>query len=453
MATSGAIFRNISISIMSGKDADTVRTEDVPYPGYRGPPGKPLSVFATLFGECMCADAFRVRPSDLRRSSAPGSARTPFLRLDGIEVISLGSIEKPGGHSPRERVRETAAQLATDPTRLVKVGYLVEEGDGNGAVGSAASQETPVNVGASNGQAPLASSALPQSQPSGSAGGPSIRTELVALEAYEETYPGDLERSLSKAAREAMAGMRSRDFEAAHRGFEKLVKEQKNQMKKKTPQGVIHHSAYMAGINVHNMAVCRLLTGATQVGDAGGDAIAAAAEEQALVLFLEAAVLKRSSFGPNHPEVATTLVEVGIRKYALDDFDGAFDALNEARRILSSSLGPDHPKVAAVLNNSGCVHFRRGEGNVAALTCFQEAKDIQERAMETGTGARGELDLLHVATTLCNVGYMKFRMKNYEEAGAIFEDALLVQQSVLGDNHQTIKDTLSNIALANAFHS
>ena len=48
---------------------------------------------------------------------------------------------------------------------------------------------------------------------------------------------------------------------------------------------------------------------------------------------------------------------------------------------------------------------------------------------------------------------MKFRLKHYEEATAVFEDALLVQQSVLGDNHQAIKDTLSNIALANAFHA
>lgn len=400
-------------------------------------------------------------------------SRTPFLVLDGIEVVGLGSIEKPGGHSPRERVRETAAQLATDPTRLVSVGYLVEDGGGilkggdkekatargegsNRVLGWATSNDAASEVGRANSLLASSNSATaapmpPQSQ-SAAAG---VRAELVALEVYEETYPGDLERSLTKTARAALTGMRSRDFGAAYGAFERLANEQKKSMKRKTPPGNINESAHLAGINVHNMAVCRLLAGATQSGD-NAAALADAAEELALALFLEAADLKRASFGPGHPEVAAALVEIGIRRYASDDPDGAFEALHEARRILSASLGAEHPSVAAVLNNSGCVHFRgtREGGSVAALTCFQEAKDMQQRAMETGTGAaRGELDLLHVATTLCNVGYMKFRMKNYEEAGAIFEDALLVQQSVLGDNHQTIKDTLSNIALANAFHS
>eukprot|EP00566_Odontella_aurita_P025489 CAMPEP_0113567952 /NCGR_PEP_ID=MMETSP0015_2-20120614/23565_1 /TAXON_ID=2838 /ORGANISM="Odontella" /LENGTH=113 /DNA_ID=CAMNT_0000470411 /DNA_START=517 /DNA_END=855 /DNA_ORIENTATION=- /assembly_acc=CAM_ASM_000160 len=113
---------------MSAGDADdTVLTEDV-RPGATGPTargGRPISVFAALFGECMCTDTFRVRPSDLRRScfggggAAAAFSRSPFLVLDGIEVLSLGSIEKPGGHSPRERARETAAQLGADATRLV----------------------------------------------------------------------------------------------------------------------------------------------------------------------------------------------------------------------------------------------------------------------------------------------------------------------------------------------
>eukprot|EP00957_Ditylum_brightwellii_P161463 12293632-Ditylum_brightwellii.AAC.1 len=57
---------------------------------------------------------------------------------------------------------------------------------------------------------------------------------------------------------------------------------------------------------------------------------------------------------------------------------------------------------------------------------FSNAHDIQQTAMGTSAKA-ADLDLLHVATTLCNRGYMKLRLKLYEEARADFDNALLVR--------------------------
>ena len=76
-----------------------------------------------------------------------------------------------------------------------------------------------------------------------------------------------------------------------------------------------------------------------------------------------------------------------------------------------------------VLNNIGCVHFQMGN-RLAALGTFEEANDIQQLAL--GSSQRGDLDLLHCATILNNIGYIKLQDKNYEEARLVLEEAVLV---------------------------
>ena len=104
-----------------------------------------------------------------------------------------------------------------------------------------------------------------------------------------------------------------------------------------------------------------------------------------------------------------------------------------------------------VLNNIACCNFLLGN-HVAALANFCEASDIHKQLV--GSSAREELDLLHVAITLCNMGYMQIRLKQYEVARGVFEEALMIQQSVYGDEENiAIKNTLSNMDFTNAFHS
>uniref|UniRef100_A0A7S1ZIR8 Kinesin light chain n=1 Tax=Trieres chinensis TaxID=1514140 RepID=A0A7S1ZIR8_TRICV len=397
------------------------------------PPGRDLSVFAAIFGECLCTDAFRFRPSDIRSSLSSARSRTPFLYLEGVECIGLGAVvvdpgEKPKGHTPSERVRETVRQITTEAGRLIKIGYLVEKRAGEEAStfsngdGKAEENLDKERLGVE----------LPKDPSNVGLEKPVTTPELVPLEVYEETYPGDLERSLTGPARDALNHFRSGEFSKAFVAFEKIAKQQRFHPKKED-------DTFLLGITMHNMGVCRLLA----MDD----------DAAALKLFERAADLKRKSFGPDHVEVAASLVEIGIQRFARSDLEEALTVLAEARKMRSLALGSDHPKVAVALNNEGCVHFQQ-KNPVAALTRFQEAADALRNAMERGGGMRAEMDLLHVATALCNLAYMKFRMKGYDEATAIFEDALLVQQSVLGDEeHRTIRDTLSNIAITNAFHS
>jgi tetratricopeptide (TPR) repeat protein len=145
------------------------------------------------------------------------------------------------------------------------------------------------------------------------------------------------------------------------------------------------------------------------------------------------------------------LDELGIQFFAQERFHEAMHIFSESKKIRLLELGGAHPKVAMVLNNVACCHFQLGN-HLSALVTLKEARGIQKNAV--GPSARGDLDLLHVAITLCNIGYMQIRLKHYEHARSSFDEALMIQQSVYeDDNNKAIRDTLSNMEFTNAFHS
>jgi tetratricopeptide (TPR) repeat protein len=221
----------------------------------------------------------------------------------------------------------------------------------------------------------------------------------------------------------------SRQFGAALDAFKKDYEKEKAHPRRNS-------NNYLTGISAHNIAVVYMFAGQA---------------DQALALFTEAVALKRAAFGDEHPQVATSLVEIGIQQFAQEKFQEAKDTFLEAKRIRIKAVGPKNPLVAMVLNNVACCDFQL-RNSLASLVTFQEACDIQHDVL--GSTARADLDLLHAAITLCNAGYMKLRLKQYEEAQAVFEQALLIQQSVLADdNNRAIRDTLSNMDFTNAFHS
>jgi tetratricopeptide (TPR) repeat protein len=196
---------------------------------------------------------------------------------------------------------------------------------------------------------------------------------------------------------------------------------------------------YLAGITAHNLGVLAVLTGKP---------------DDAVSYFREAICLKEGAFGRSDPEVALSWDELGIQFFARGDFDGALTSFREAHAVRNEQNKqggtPDHPNVAMVLNNMACCYFQMGNPREALLT-LEQAEEIQQKAV--GSSAQAELDLLHVAIVICNCGYLKLALKQYEQARSLLEEALLIQQSVLDDNHRAVRDTMSNLEFANAFHS
>lgn len=193
------------------------------------------------------------------------------------------------------------------------------------------------------------------------------------------------------------------------------------------------NNKYLVGITAHNIAVIYVL---------------ANRDDKALPIFRQAVALKRAAFGENHPQVAvsmtscsrsmcvivvdrfgspicpcvqTSLDEIGIQLFAREEFQEATAVFHESKKIRVAALGAHHPAVAMVSNNIACCNFQLGN-TMAALVTFKEARDV----LKDTSQKQADLDLLQVAIVLCNVGYMQIRLKLYEEAQAIFQEALLV---------------------------
>jgi tetratricopeptide (TPR) repeat protein len=78
--------------------------------------------------------------------------------------------------------------------------------------------------------------------------------------------------------------------------------------------------------------------------DLGDLAGAGAAFERALKI-------DEASFGPDHPNVATRVNNLGMVLRALGDLAGARAAAERALAIFERALGPDHPKTRTVRGN------------------------------------------------------------------------------------------------------
>jgi tetratricopeptide (TPR) repeat protein len=189
-------------------------------------------------------------------------------------------------------------------------------------------------------------------------------------------------------------------------------------------------------------------------------------DQEALPLFQEAVLVKKDTFGPEHPEVAISLDELGIQLFAIENYEKALSAFAESQQILEKVYGPRHPHLSMVLNNMACCAYQM-KNTDQALTTMDKAMELQKEATHGNMNSSGnierkgsapvvaDLDLLQKAILLNNSGYLKVSVKQYDEARACFEEALLIQQSVLGDlyNHRAIRDSRANLDFTNVFHS
>jgi tetratricopeptide (TPR) repeat protein len=141
-------------------------------------------------------------------------------------------------------------------------------------------------------------------------------------------------------------------------------------------------------------------------------------------------------------------------------------AFRNALTIRRQTLSHRDVKISRLLNNIGCCLFELGEMNKADVA-FEEALKIQRINMKNTkksitvniisnqnsgrNAAAGSIqqNLFSIASTLCNIGSIQLRLKQYEEAAVCLEEALLIQQSVWGDGHATAANTKDSLDFVN----
>jgi tetratricopeptide (TPR) repeat protein len=142
-------------------------------------------------------------------------------------------------------------------------------------------------------------------------------------------------------------------------------------------------------------------------------------------------------FGPDHPQVATSLNNVARLHQAKGDYARALPLFERSLAIWERAVGPDHPDVAMSLNNLAVLF--QVQGNYArALPLFERSLAIRERALGPHHS--------DVAQSLNNIALLHRDRGDYARAQTLFERSLAIYEHVFGPDHPEVATCLNNLA-------
>ncbi len=139
---------------------------------------------------------------------------------------------------------------------------------------------------------------------------------------------------------------------------------------------------------------------------------------EAIEVAEEALKVARESFGPDHPDVATTLNNLAMLYYAQGRYAEAEPLSQRALAIREKALGPGHPDVAQSLNNLAVMYYEQGK--------YADAEPLQKRALAIREKALGP-DHPDVAQSLNNLAALYKEMDKEDEAELLESRARKIQ--------------------------
>jgi len=216
----------------------------------------------------------------------------------------------------------------------------------------------------------------------------------------------------------AVAHLEREELQEALSVFKKMLSVQRKK------HGDFHHTV---GVCLHNLGIVYIRT---------GDYVKA---EKALK---EAVHVRKVVLGVDHDDVAATQIKLGTVSLYLQQFDVGLSAYRDALRILRKHRGHYDPKVAEILSRIGFLYFQAGE-LLASQASFEESLDIYQ-TIQSGD----ELVKHAFAETLCNVGTIQTKKKQFDCAIASFQKALMLQHEVMGSDNPTAIATMDNLAFS-----
>jgi tetratricopeptide (TPR) repeat protein len=157
-------------------------------------------------------------------------------------------------------------------------------------------------------------------------------------------------------------------------------------------------------------------------------------------MFERALAIDESTYGPDHPDVAIDVNNLGSVLQALGDMEGAKKMYERALAIDESTYGPDHPTVAIRVNNLGSV--------LQALGDMEGAKKMYERALAIDESTYGP-DHPDVAIDVNNLGLVLKALGDLKGAKKMYERALSIFTEYLGEDHPdtvTVQNNLDSLS-------
>jgi tetratricopeptide (TPR) repeat protein len=169
--------------------------------------------------------------------------------------------------------------------------------------------------------------------------------------------------------------------------------------------------------------------------------------DRAVSCLQKSVLLKRACVGHSEPIIADSLTEIGIIFYNDNRFESAIVVFLEALTIYKDAN--DNEGAGRTFNNIGCVYYRIGD-HENSLKYLRYAEHSQH--MVSGKSETAEASLLNFALCQANVGLLKFDL-GHLDATVTLEESLLILESVLGDENQTVKRVRDSIVSMHQFYT
>lgn len=147
---------------------------------------------------------------------------------------------------------------------------------------------------------------------------------------------------------------------------------------------------------------------------------------------------QRARLGERHPDVATSLANLGQVLQRQGDLAAAGPPLREALELRREALGESHPLYAASLLQLADLLLAQDDTKAAG--------PLFEQAIEALRGAVGESHA-DFASALTGHARLLHRRGALAEAEPLLRRALLVRREALGEHHPQYATALSNLAL------
>ncbi|GJL67731.1 MAG: hypothetical protein NPIRA06_03660 [Nitrospirales bacterium] len=156
---------------------------------------------------------------------------------------------------------------------------------------------------------------------------------------------------------------------------------------------------------------------------------------QAEPLYQRALAIREEALGPTHPDVATSLNNLGELNRSQGKSAKAEPLYQRALAIREEALGPTHFQVALSLNNLAALYNNQGQ-DPDAEPLYQRALAIREEVWA----------LTHpdVAQSLNNLGMLYINQRQYAEAKPLLQRALDICEEILGPEHPNTQTVRGN---------
>lgn len=154
-------------------------------------------------------------------------------------------------------------------------------------------------------------------------------------------------------------------------------------------------------------------------------------------LFQSALDHRRDRLGPDHPEVAASLVALGLLRVDQARFEEAERLIREGLDKSRRALPPGHPIIAQATVALGKVLVERG--------AYDSAIAVLESGVRQSSGGNGKSATPDLASGLTELASAHFYAGHYDASDSLNRIVLAMNSQLYGERHPSVADGLINL--------